>query len=109
MGILEADAYYPRRGQCTFLQIQTIGLTQWTAARKSGITKRVTVHTLRHSGVYPVISGTTHLLEKGYDIRTIQELLGHSNVQTTMIYTHVAAKNRLGVKSPLDDSGSEDT
>jgi len=44
-----------------------------------------------------------------YDIRTIQELLGHSNVQTTMIYTHVAAKNRLGVKSPLDDPGSEDT
>jgi integron integrase len=65
------------------------------AAMKAGITKRVTVHTLRHSFA-------THLLEKGYDIRTIQELLGHASVQTTMIYTHVARKNKLGVKSPLD-------
>ena len=54
-----------------------------------------TVHTLRHCFA-------THLLEKGYDIRTIQELLGHSNLQTTMIYTHVTGKNILGVTSPLD-------
>ncbi|MFH1217772.1 MAG: tyrosine-type recombinase/integrase [Pseudomonadota bacterium] len=47
-------------------------------------------------------SFATHLLEKGYDIRTLQELLGHKNVQTTMIYTHVAGKNITGVKSPLD-------
>lgn len=47
-------------------------------------------------------SFATHLLESGYDIRTIQELLGHSSIQTTMIYTHVATKNILGVKSPLD-------
>ena len=64
-------------------------------AKDAGLTKRVTVHTLRHSFA-------THLLEKGYDIRTIQELLGHASVQTTMIYTHVAQKNKLGVKSPLD-------
>ncbi|MBI5746322.1 MAG: integron integrase, partial [Nitrospirae bacterium] len=66
-----------------------------TAAGKAGIAKQASVHTLRHSFA-------THLLEKGYDIRTIQELLGHSNLQTTMIYTHVATKNILGVRSPLD-------
>jgi integron integrase len=61
----------------------------------NGINNRATVHTLRHSFA-------THLLEDGYDIRTIQQLLGHSSLQTTMIYTHVAQKNRLGVISPLD-------
>jgi len=66
-----------------------------TAVMKAGITKQASVHTLRHSFA-------THLLEKGYDIRTIQELLGHRNLQTTMIYTHVASKNVLGVRSPLD-------
>jgi integron integrase len=66
-----------------------------TAVGKAGITKQASVHTLRHSFA-------THLLEKGYDIRTIQELLGHQKLQTTMIYTHVASKNILGVRSPLD-------
>jgi integron integrase len=61
----------------------------------SEIPKKASVHTLRHSFA-------THLIEAGYDIRTIQELLGHSNVQTTMIYTHVAQKNKLSVTSPLD-------
>lgn len=65
------------------------------AVRAAGLTCNATVHTLRHSFA-------THLLERGHDIRTIQELLGHSNVQTTMIYTHVAGKNILGVTSPLD-------
>jgi integron integrase len=61
-----------------------------------GIDNKVSVHTLRHSFA-------THLLENGYDIRTIQLLLGHASLQTTMIYTHVAHKNFLGVRSPLDD------
>jgi integron integrase len=65
------------------------------AVQRVGISKQVSVHTLRHSFA-------THLLENGYDIRTIQELLGHRNLQTTMIYTHVASKNILGVRSPLD-------
>ena len=87
----------PRSGRERRHHIQEVGLQRAVkeAVRLSGINKPASCHTLRHSFA-------THLLESGYDIRTVQELLGHKDVSTTMIYTHVMQQPGIGVKSPLD-------
>jgi integron integrase len=83
------------------LQPMSIQRAVRAAAEDAGITAHVTPHTMRHCFA-------THLLEDGQDIRTVQTLLGHANVKTTMVYTHVLNKGPLGVVSPLDRlSGSD--
>jgi len=72
-----------------------------SAVHKAGLTQPASCHSLRHCFA-------THLLEDGYDVRTVQKLLGHSDLKTTMIYTHVMAKGANGVRSPLDRRGPPD-
>ena len=96
-GTLSRD---PRSGQRRrhHLEEQSVQRAMKNAVRRAGIVKPATPHTLRHSFA-------THLLEAGYDIRTVQELLGHADVSTTMVYTHVLNRGGRGVHSPLDGLG----
>jgi integron integrase len=88
------------RWQRWYVHPSTLSRAVKQAAEDAGLTKRVTCHAFRHSFA-------THLLEAGHDIRTVQELLGHKDVQTTMIYTHVIQQPGVGARSPLDTLPAE--
>ncbi|MEQ1760705.1 MAG: integron integrase [Vicinamibacterales bacterium] len=87
----------PQFGPPSRYHLHESAVQRWVteAVRKAGLTTRVSCHTFRHSFA-------THLLEAGYDIRTVQELLGHADVSTKMIYTHVLNRGPMGVRSPAD-------
>ena len=87
----------PRSGLCRRHHVPDRGFQRAIkeAAARAGLAKRVTPHVLRHSFA-------SQMLDAGYDIRTVQELLGHASVETTQIYTHVMRRAGLGVRSPLD-------
>ena len=91
----------PRTGQIGRYHLHESSLQRQVkaAAKNAGLMKRVTCHTFRHSFA-------THMLEDGYDIRTVQKHLGHRSVQTTMVYTHAMQSGVAGVRSPLDALGA---
>jgi integrase/recombinase XerD len=94
--VLEREGEYIFQGRNGPLTTRNIQEIVHDAAARAGIDKKVTPHTLRHSFA-------THLLEAGNDIRLIQELLGHSNLQTTQIYTHISSEQKKKVVSPMDN------
>ena len=96
MGLSRTDAVEERDGRGPASRHETnVQRAVTRAVRATGIDKRASCHTFRHSFA-------THLQERGHDIRTVQELLGHREVSTTMIYTHVLRHGARGVRSPLD-------
>jgi site-specific recombinase XerD len=92
---------FPGRGPGRCVSLEAVRDTLREAVAGCGLTKRVTVHTLRHSFA-------THLLEGGTDLRTIQELLGHNSIRTTVGYLHVSAARIGRTRSPLDVLGTPD-